>query len=476
MATVDPPPTISRIVEVLDPGGGYYVVYVRIPPHLAAKFPDKPFGTRIEDIGLAEKDIVKFVGYTLVDFENISDRRIGDTADLFWIFQKLPGPILTGQEAYVERTVADYEEQDVAPGTAAESGLLIIDSKVMPDGKGKSVKKTVSVPSWPEHKGSQWDAEIGAQLSFTEQFVAPPDADALALPNTSFQIVNEDRSLKRVQVIPEDALNAYSLAFPVRIDLDLPKVLKSVAVEWSSQYSIGTQDTQALDYASGTSGSVSLSIPDSASSAASITANVRVTFEDFATNNLFAENRVFYMEGPVTQSSILAKLSTLYGESVILWPVFKPQSTTILVKSQSINVRANVQVALGHSWGPSSSSFNWQKSVSDDFSVSGSSDSVQLPPCIHPAITLTGDTVRTQPVSATAVMSLSSSSGASVSASKTKSGTAGASVSPAVIPATDGPTSIPTSGLHLYDMQVAPTEYTNWFKVRAVVFDASVLD
>lgn len=126
MATVDPPPTIARIVEVLDPGGEYYVVYVRIPPHLASKFPDKPWGVRIEDIGLAEKDVVKFAGYTLVDFENISDRRVGDTADLFWVFQKLPGPIWTtktkGQDGLIPQkyrrlVTTTQSKQEVGPAT-----------------------------------------------------------------------------------------------------------------------------------------------------------------------------------------------------------------------------------------------------------------------------------------------------------------------------------------------------------------------
>lgn len=126
MATVDPAPQITRIVEVQDPGSGHYTVYVRVPPHLAAKFPDRPWGTGIGDIGLAEKDIVKFAGYVLVDIENISDRRIGDTADLFWVFQKLDGPIWTDRSVganslippkFQGQTTTTKTEQEVAPDT-----------------------------------------------------------------------------------------------------------------------------------------------------------------------------------------------------------------------------------------------------------------------------------------------------------------------------------------------------------------------
>ena len=78
MAKPEPPPVITRVVDVKDPGGEFYSVYVRMPSHLASKFPDKPWGTAITDIGLATKDTVKFEGYTLVEIDGVSDRRAGD--------------------------------------------------------------------------------------------------------------------------------------------------------------------------------------------------------------------------------------------------------------------------------------------------------------------------------------------------------------------------------------------------------------
>jgi len=551
MASLEQPPTITRVVEVKDPGGNFVVVYVRIPLHLASKYPDKPWGTPIEDVGLAAKDIVRFAGYTLVDLELVSGRRTGDTSDLFWVFQKLPGPVWTttthsreglippmfreavsqlktkqevvpdtepselagdlvfsvveqqedtgkaikvevvetltevaalgGRVAYVERDIGLTSDELVVDGTQADSGLLVVSSRVSPLGNGKSVKETVDVAEWTEHTGTEWNPELGVQIAYTEQFVAPPDLyseppdPALQLPNTDFQIVNKDRSLKRVRVIPTAALTSFTLAYPTRINLDLPKVLKTVSVVWDSQVSVGTQETQGQDFASGGRGSVSLAAPDTASSSALIKAEVQITFEDFAATNLFAENRLFYMEGPVTSATILAKLATLYGQAVAMWPVFKPQSSTITVSGQSINVRANVQVSLTSAWGEESNSFSWLKSTSDDFAIGSSFTSVQLPPCIHPDITITGDTYREQEVSATAELNVSLSFGPSVSASLTKSGTAYGRVTPSVVPGTSGLEAIPVTGLYLIDLQVETAAYTNWFKVRAVVFDALTL-
>jgi hypothetical protein len=69
MALPDPPPNVPRIVDVQDPGTGHYVVMVRMPTQLAVKYPDKPWGTAIEAIGLAKQDSDRFPGYTLVDVE-----------------------------------------------------------------------------------------------------------------------------------------------------------------------------------------------------------------------------------------------------------------------------------------------------------------------------------------------------------------------------------------------------------------------
>jgi len=100
MALPEPPPNVPRIVEVLDPGANQHVVYVRMPTNLASKWPDKPWGTPIEDIGLSKKDSDIYPGYTLVDIEPLKG-----SPDLYWVFQKLDGPAWTtksqGQESLI---------------------------------------------------------------------------------------------------------------------------------------------------------------------------------------------------------------------------------------------------------------------------------------------------------------------------------------------------------------------------------------
>jgi len=154
MALSDMPPSITRIVEVLDPSGAFYVVYVRLPVHLASRFPDSPWGTAIEDIGLATKDTVKFAGYVLVDVEPVSGGA-GDTSDLLWVFQKLSGPTWTtsslGQESLVppryKRLVTTTQtKQEVTPATTPSTLTGNLASSVVQQNEntGKATKINTS--------------------------------------------------------------------------------------------------------------------------------------------------------------------------------------------------------------------------------------------------------------------------------------------------------------------------------------------
>ena len=382
------------------------------------------------------------------------------------------------QLAYVERVVGNTTASVTNSFAVADAGLDVIKSEVKPAGNGQYIKETTRPAAgiWPEMAGSTWDPELKTQVKTLEKFVAPPEETNFEEKNTSYEIVNKDRSLRRVKVVPTEALNSYFLRFPVRVSLDLPRVLKSVNVIWNGQYSIGTQDTWAYETSTGDSGSISLDIPDRASSSASISAELQIEYEDFAANNLFADRVTFFIHAPATQETICARIQELLesATAVTMWPVFKPKSSTIVVYGQSIQVAVNVKVAMARSWGPDRESFSSSNTASDDFAAGITGGAVQIPPCIHPAITITGDTTRSQGVSATASMSIAGTAGGSVSATKTKSGTAFGSVSPAIIPGCSGRQTIPTNGLFVLDMSVANSEYDGYYMVRADVFNANV--
>ena len=415
----------------------------------------------------------------LIEHEKINDYRYEKSVTTEVVATT---PTLLGQRAYVEKVVADVKEEyvDTAGGVAA-TGLNIIESSITALGNGKSVKDTLSIPlaspannTWPVHTSSQWDATLGVSVPVTEQFVTPytfvPSTGTFPTQvGESHRVINRHRALKTVQTIPTAALQNYDLSYPIRINLDLPKVLKSVAVVWNSQSSIGSMSASGYDFHNGESGSTSMSIPDSCSSSASVSAEILLTFEDYATGNLPAVRKIFYMQAPLTTALILIKLGAT------MWPVFKLKSETIAVTGQSISVSAKVNVSVSSSWSKISSGGSAMKSASGESSAGITNNSIQIPPCIHGAITFTGGTSRQQSVAAVATAAVSTTKGASASASISRSGTAGGSVYPSSLPATEGQNTIPKSGLYLMDMDVSPSEYFGWFKVRADVFDASSL-
>lgn len=324
----------------------------------------------------------------------------------------------------------------------------------------------------------EFDAELNTNIEVMEFEVSNKSRVPSDLPDTIVAEIRNTAAINtarlRASVVPVAVMEAYKLETLTRVGVDLPRVLKSVKVVWSQQQSIGTQDTQAYDYASGLSGAVSLSIPDSASSAASVSADIQVELEELDSSGLLATRLEFYLKPPLTTAGILAKLAALLGASVAAWPTFKTKSSTITVTGQSVSVRANVNVMLKHSWSPTGNARGAASSVSDDFSVNLQTNSVQIPHSIHNGITIEGDLTKSIPIAATAFMYITSSNGAAITATKTKTGIASGVVTPATLPATGGP-AIPTSGLYLLNLEAPQVNRFGWYKLSAVIFDAATL-
>lgn len=180
----EPPPNVPRIVDVIEPSTGHYVVMVRMPTNLASKWPDKPWGTPIADIGLSAKDSAQYPGYTLVDVEMMKG-----SPDLLWIFQKLDGPEWTtksqGQDSlipakYRRLVTTTRTKQEVAPGTDPDAiqGGVVQSVVEQQENTGKAVKvttaETIATNGTPL-TGEQF-APNGAVLATSESLIAEGDA------------------------------------------------------------------------------------------------------------------------------------------------------------------------------------------------------------------------------------------------------------------------------------------------------------
>ena len=267
------------------------------------------------------------------------------------------------------------------------------------------------------------------------------------------------REVKR-EVVPESegwTLADYVRTQAVRTNIpNLPRELMAVSVVWNSSYSVGTQDYAFFANASAESFSLGKSASDQASSSAAVTPDIQLKFRDVEASNLPATEYELMIPGNATEAAIVARLNDILSPATVTtWPVFRPESVTISTTGQSINVSCNVGVSLDST--VSDGAITRQaadRSTSDDYRVTLSNNSVQLPPCIHDQITLAGGTSRSQLVAATAYMGMNSTLAGSISASLTKSGTAYGTVYPSVIPAIAGAQkTIPSSGLYALDIR-----------------------
>lgn len=374
---------------------------------------------------------------------------------------------LNGSQAYVEKVVAKTTESLLDASVEADVGLQVISSEVAELGNGQFVKSTVEREGeWPVLKGSRIDDKFGVPLAYTEQMVAPPES-TIALSNTEYEPISEHRSLKRVIDTPVGYLSGYEVSYPVRVNMQLPKVLKSVTVVWNAASSSGDQDSTWTGFSSGKSYSLSCSQGDQASSAAAAIPEVIVDIEETWGINLPATGYVFYMPLPITESQILSRLGAQR------WPVFKPRARTIVCAGQRVAVSVNVSISAHSSGSESSVSKDAGSSQAANFDVSVSNGVVQIPPTIHAGFGLTGDVQKTVVATATGSLSCTGTNFPTISANRTANISALAKVYPTSIPAVTGRTAIPTSGKFLIDSRIEPYKY-GYALVYAEVLNASV--
>ena len=382
--------------------------------------------------------------------------------------------VLSGTRAYVEGTDATTEETYSPTELSADTGLLIAQSSASPLGDGSFVKETIRVGVWPELKSAEWDYELNTAITRTEQFVAPPEN--LVEPNTTFRAVNKDRTLKIVEQTPATALLNYLAAFPTDVSLQLPSILQSVAVVWSQDSAVGESDSEWDGVASGTSYSLSGSESGSASSSASVQPELLIDIQQPSGSNLAATAYFFYIEtnnNVVTEAMLLDRLALLCGSPVSRWPIFRPVSRTVVTQGAKVSVRADAQGSASVSFSPNSSSVSKSTTEGTSYDVGLRVSATNIPPTLHAALVISGNTNDSINVSANATAGWIGTNFPTVNISTTATHTARAQVAPTGFPATSPP-DIPRSGLYVIQSRVEPFKW-GWAKCSATVLDAQQL-
>ena len=394
--------------------------------------------------------------------------------------RKLPATISmpTVERAYVEGTIVTVDEK-LSNSAKIETGLNVSESVATPIGDGKFIVQTVKTKKdWPTLKSSEYNYELNAQVEREEQFVKPPSS--FTEENVQYRAVNIDRSLRVEEKPPTQALENYNMSFPVRVDVQLPNVLKKISVEWIEDVAEGEWDTRWSGNSSGDNVSLSGTENANVDSACTVRPELIVEIEQPWGSDIPATAYIFFVKGAgnsgmqISDSSIKSKLGDLVGGEIEDWPVFKPKSHTILLKGMKMVITAKASASASYSASRSSNSRDSTVGDGVSYDINSSFNSVTIPPTIHEDIEIGNSEDKVKSVTANCLVGWNAYGGLpSVSAAANFTKDVTGSVYPKSLSATSQ-AEIPNSGFYLMKCTVEPYKW-GYAKCAAVVLDASKL-
>lgn len=382
---------------------------------------------------------------------------------------------------YVEGLVAPITTTLVAEGDGASSGgLLVTNVQREVIGEGKAVNKVEGVASWPTRYGQDYNARFNVVIPWQETTISPA---ASGTASTEIRPVDFARQRNRTYNFANitAAYAASVITFPGKFTVDLPNVLKKVAVTYNRSVGYGANNhPTSKQYVSWTNkGSYTVAPTSTSQGSASIIADVTYEIEYYQGISVNCEHHYFYL----TSTATLAQILTKTGAKSL--PAFRPKSSQINVYGGQVSLQQSADSRI--SGAPESYS-----SVSGDgFSteVGVSSKVITIPPTIHGELLVSGDHKKT----ATVTVSVSANITRPIYQAKpgTTNGTPDfsvpptqvglfntpsprsekveAGVTPTSLSATS-PSSIPTSGKYLVACSGEPVDY-GFTLIHAVVVD-----
>ena len=256
----------------------------------------------------------------------------------------------------------------------------------------------------------------------------------------------------------------------------MPTVLKALKTVWSFDESISDAESEGDGIVPAGATGISLDAAVAASGGASIAAipSIIIETETVFGSDIPATLHFFYFNAgtaPMSESNLIGRLSSLIGQVVLPWPVFKPKSHTIITNGAKVTAAADAQAAQ-------------KKVITDDgregesnskkeefsISVDRTLDVVNLNPTIHGEITIDNATLYNT-ITTVASASARLTGDFDNSAVKSSSASANVSVTPTYFPPTT-PTNIPRSGLYVISSKAEPYKW-GWVKCSALVVDAN---
>jgi hypothetical protein len=273
-------------------------------------------------------------------------------------------------------------------------------------------------------------------------------------------------------------LSSFGVNIPTSIDLDLPRILKNITINWEEAKASSSNQSENPQ-PSGAFTNLTQQDGGRVQSTLSLTPSINAEFEDIWGKNLPATIHLFFLKKEnLNNSQIRSKI----GASAD-WPVFKPKSlyTTIVGKTESKTIEASISRALQVNNTSAEYGYVPSKSFSEISSIQLNPISVNIPPCLTIGIdinepkSLTADPLNIEIAYQATTINVTSGSiplGA-VEINQPLNHTLECNVQLS-IPETIPP-DIPRSGKYLISSSAEPYRF-GWFLVRAISFDASILE
>jgi hypothetical protein len=327
----------------------------------------------------------------------------------------------------------------------------------------------------PVLQGQEYEPNVNIVVPYSESVVA--SGTKLGNPATIVDPLSDDFDLVREFDLAEieQELESIMLEFPTRTSLSLPPVLKDVTVIWSDSEENGKYtSTGSAPVVSGSSGR-SISESGSASGSSSVRPDFKIDMEQVYANNIPTTSYLFFLKYPVTLNNILSKI----GGGIQQWPVFKPQSHTLVAKGES--KRASVSASASHSMtvvsqinggagqgGATTFAISSSKGSGDSGEATNIVSTATIPPSLHGFISIQGS----GNIKATGNAEINFDWGGALQIPNKKRPVTSTGTLPQSLGATS-PVDIPRSGKYLIDSRVELYQY-GFARIYAEVLNASI--
>lgn len=332
-------------------------------------------------------------------------------------------------------------------------------------------------------KGQLFDRQEGVALPFTQQISNFNTGEFAAhLGTANYEIIPVDGNASQEKLFDISAAQTLratlGYSFPVFIQMDLPDVLTNLTVYYNRSDGTGADSHTGTGASVGDSWSFGMNLPGRATSSISVIPDVIPVIERFEAGHTPALAYRFFFVGNPTETTLIAKLLSLFTVTALPFPKFKTETFTVLLFGQQISVSADVNAQQQASASDTNTTFTQNSGQGYSIQTGVSNGTKVIGPVLHGNITIPNASLSAT-IAATAAAGWTGTGAGAFNAvsnpfptlgvtSTVPTQTAIASVKPSVLAATS-PSAIPLFGLYLYDYHLEFYQTNEWLVTAFVV-------